>query len=79
MNEIICIILTFIIFLILFICINMYLKKQRENFGIYCGRYNTISDLNKSKTSCSADTECQWNSYTSQAGAVGGYCTVNDS
>ena len=77
MNEIICIILTFIIFLILFICINMYLNKQRENFGIYCGRYNETPAT--AQTSCSADSECQWNSYTSQAGTVGGYCTINES
>ena len=44
--------------ILLFLFVNMYLKKQIDNFGIYCGRYNLKG--NSGKVSCLADSNCQW-------------------
>lgn len=55
--------------------INIYLKKNIEAYGIYCGRYN----INKStaQARCNADKQCAWNNYTSQDGTSNGWCGQN--
>lgn len=65
------IIIIFLILLILFMCINMFFKRNIEKYGVYCGKY-------KEQSSCSNDSECTWNPYTSVSGDVSGWCGVNN-
>ena len=63
-----------LIIILIFLFVNFYMKKQIDNFGIYCGRYNL--DSNTAQSSCSADSNCQWKSYTdSSTGLVNNWCT----
>jgi hypothetical protein len=45
--------------IIIFFFLNHILKKNIENYGVYCGLYNTSSTP---ESSCNNDTECLWNS-----------------
>lgn len=45
--------------IIIFFFLNHILKKNIENYGVYCGLYNTSSTP---ELSCNNDTECLWNS-----------------
>ena len=62
-----------ILILILFILINFLLKKKKEKFGVYCGRYN----LNKgdAEKNCKGDDECNW--FKNPEGTEGGWCGQN--
>lgn len=51
--------------IVIFFFLNYVLKKNIENYGVYCGMYNTSS---MPELSCINDTECTWNSNL-------GYCT----
>jgi hypothetical protein len=64
-----------IIVLIIFILLNIYLKKNIENYGVPCGRYN----INKAtaEKNCRADTECQWNTFNQVTGDVTKWCSPN--
>ena len=45
--------------IIIFFFLNFILKKNIENYGVYCGMYNATEIP---KESCNRDTECTWNS-----------------
>ena len=51
--------LVLIVSIIIFFVLNTVLKKNIENYGIYCGLYNTSPTP---KLSCNNDSECMWNS-----------------
>jgi hypothetical protein len=72
MNDILYLILIIITFFLIFICINKFLKKDIENYGIYCGRYNI--NPSTAQYGCKNDHECNWNEYTSQSGTSAGWC-----
>jgi len=69
MKFILIIFLIIIISIIIFFILNYLLKKKIENYGVYCGLYNTMTD---SKLSCMNDSECTWNTNLA-------YCTNNSS
>jgi hypothetical protein len=58
MKFILILFLIIIIAIIIFIFLNYVLKKNIENYGIYCGMYNTTASP---KIYCDNDTECTWN------------------
>ena len=64
-----------IIILILFISINFLLKKKKEKFGVYCGRYN----LNKgdAEKNCKGDDECKWFTNINSSSSTDGWCGQN--
>jgi hypothetical protein len=73
MNSLYVHLIIFIITLVLFIFINILLKKSIENYGIYCGRYNL--NLTTAEDACSKDTNCAWVPYTnSQTRKKYGWC-----
>jgi len=75
MNSLYIHLIIFIIILVLFIFINMLLKKSIESFGRYCGKYGLNS--NTAKIACSEDSNCEWKPYTnSQTGEKSGWCDV---
>ena len=53
----------FFVIILFFYILNYLLKKNNnktlENFGIYCGYYNT--DPQSAQKYCTADSECMWN------------------
>jgi hypothetical protein len=67
----------FLIILLLFYFLNNFLKKNIENYGIYCGRYNIITNNNIAKTKCTSDLECIWNNYIARDGTSSGWCGQN--
>ena len=72
-----------IIIIVLFILLNFSLEKKKnlrvlqkkENFGIYCGRYN----LNKgeSEKNCRGDNQCNWFEEKNILGITSGWCGQN--
>jgi hypothetical protein len=74
-SEYIYLVIILIILITLFFCINFYLKKNIEGYGIYCGRYNIdkSSDIRR----CKADNQCKWNEYKSRTGIPAGWCGQN--
>ena len=59
------IIVLIISIIIIFFFLNYILKKNIENYGIYCGLYN-IS--NTPEVSCNNDTDCVWNNNLAYCG-----------
>jgi hypothetical protein len=64
--------LILIVIIILFFFINYLFKKNIENYGIYCGRYNLQPSI--AQSTCSEDSNCAWTPYTSQNGKKYGWC-----
>ena len=56
------IIIPIISVLIILFLLNYLLKKNLENYGVYCGIYNTKVDKYTAQMQCSKDVECTWNS-----------------
>ena len=75
------IIYSFIFFVIIsfFYILNYLLKnnnKTLENFGIYCGYYNT--DPETAERYCSSDRECMWNIFKDpNTGKLNKWCSQN--
>lgn len=69
---IIYLILIFLFIISIYILLNIFLKKNIENYGIYCGSYN----LNRStaQQKCTTDIECIWNNYNTLDGQASGWC-----
>lgn len=65
----------FLILLIVFVFVNILLKRDIENFGIYCGRYNLDKDSAEKK--CKADDECEWIQRVNKNGVDSSWCTQN--
>jgi len=57
MKSILIVVLSIAI-IIIFFFLNYILKKNIENYGVYCGLYNTASTP---ELSCNNDIECTWN------------------
>jgi len=80
-SEYIYIIIILIALITLFFGINTYLKKNIEQYGIYCGRYNIKeqgdTDNRKIRRRCMADDQCKWNDYKSANGVPAGWCGQN--
>jgi len=66
------ILIILIVILVLFFIINMLLKENIENYGVYCGRYN-LKPLT-AQVNCKKDSNCAWQSYTTQKGKTDGWC-----
>jgi hypothetical protein len=74
MREIVFCLSILVVIILLFLFVNMYLKKQIDNFGIYCGRYNL--NPSNAKVLCSADSNCQWNTTTDPSNGISNsWCT----
>jgi hypothetical protein len=56
------------VIILLFLFVNMYLKKQIDNFGVYCGRYNL--NPTTAKASCSIDSNCDWKTITDPSNGI---------
>lgn len=76
------IIYSFIFFVIIlfFYILNYLLKKNNnktlENFGIYCGYYNT--DPETAEKYCTSDRECMWNIFKDPTtGKLNKWCSQN--
>ena len=68
----------FIIILLFYILNNYILKNNKtlENFGIYCGYYNT--DQTTAEKYCTSDRECIWNIFKDpNTGKLNKWCSQN--
>lgn len=65
-------IIIFIVILVIFAFINFVMKKNIENYGIYCGRYNLNPPF--AEHACEEDPDCKWRSYTTRTGVIDGWC-----
>jgi hypothetical protein len=74
-NLFLIIIVLILVVLVLFYFLNIILKDNIENYGIYCGRYNT--DKSTAQRYCLYDNECKWNDYKAQDGTSAGWCGQN--
>jgi hypothetical protein len=74
MNNFISITLSILFILGLFYLLNYLLKKNIENYGIYCGYYNMASNTNK-QALCTADVNCAWYNQTNPNGKVISWCS----
>lgn len=75
MNNLILFLIIFLIILFLFFIMNMILKRNVENYGIFCGRYN-FEPTKKAMKKCKKDFNCTWKSYTdTSSGLINSWCT----
>jgi hypothetical protein len=71
----------FFVIILFFYILNYLLKKKNnnktlENFGIYCGYYNT--DPETAQKYCTADSECMWNIFKDpNTGKLNQWCSQN--
>jgi len=76
-KSIIYLIFIFIIIISMYILLNIFLKKNIESYGIYCGSYN-LKPLS-AQQKCTNDIECIWNNYNTLNGESSGWCGQNPS
>lgn len=65
-----------IILLILFLILLLFYYNKiniKENYGIYCGKYNTNKNI--AKKLCINDKNCLWKELLDQQGKKSGWCT----
>jgi len=70
----------FFVIILFFYILNYLLKKNNnktlENFGIYCGYYNTNPET--AQRYCTADSECMWNIFKDpNTGKLNQWCSQN--
>jgi len=75
MSNLIHLMFIFIFIISIYILLNIFLKKNIESYGIYCGSYN----LNRltAQQKCTNDMECIWNNYNTLDGVPSGWCGQN--
>ena len=74
MNNLILTSIIILIFLGLFYLLNYLLKKNIENYGIFCGYYN-LSGVSNNQTLCNSDINCEWHTKTNHNGRTIGWCS----
>ena len=76
-SKFLSIILIFITIAI-FTLLNILLKSKniKENYGVYCGRYNL--NASSAQKYCNADVECKWNmTIDPNTGLANNWCSQN--
>ena len=78
MNKILLFLIIFIILILFFYGFNFILKRNIENYGLYCGRYNLLLESNRrlARKHCIRDTNCKWTKINDTGdGKTIHYCT----
>jgi len=78
MNNLILFLVIFLIIAFFFASLNFILKRNTENYGVFCGRYNL--HRRDAKKNCIKDSNCKWKNFKdSSTNKIVSWCSDNPS
>ena len=78
MYNLILFLIIFLIIVFFFAALNFILKRNTENYGVFCGRYNL--HRRDAKKNCIKDSNCKWSKFNdTTSGKTVSWCSDNPS